>query len=138
MEYPIARSMEVCRLDLGQLYQLQEREKILGRCLMPHEIQDKFNLIPLKVCYEIPERDPAQAEHTQRLRNDFYQHRLFPAFKFVEADRVDLVHEFDNKVRALVVDEMKFELRYTGAERKTRLKDAVKALTLALMVVGIR
>lgn len=125
MEYNVARAMEICRLDLGQMFQLHEREVVKGRCFLPNEIQTLFNLPGLKVTYEIPEIESSQSAHNQRIRNEFNQHKIYPEFFYLQSLNPQDVHRFDNTVRKLVVDEMKFELRHMGGERRGRLKNVV-------------
>lgn len=138
MEYALTRAMEVCRLNLEQIARLEARERALNRCLMPLEIQNVFQLDPLKITYEIPEDDSEMAKHSQRIRKEFYQHKIYPIFQSVSALDIDEIHKFDDIVRKLVVDEMQFELRFMGREAKTRLKKMVLESILFLGLTAIR
>lgn len=128
MEFNLTRAMEICRLDLGQMFQLHEREIARGRCFLPHEVQTLFNLPELKVTYEIPEVEASQSAHNQRIRNEFNQHKVYPEFFYLQSLSPHEVHLFDAMVRKLVVDDMKMELRYMGGEKKGRLKNLVGSM----------
>lgn len=136
MEYYLCRAMEVCRLSEDQLNRLHTHEAserlvknfnpALGtyeqienrgqRCLMPYEIQARFNLPTLKEVYLIPEDDAAQSTHNQRLRGDMRKFDLVPIVDLSTLN-VEKVHDFDFKVKKLN-DELKLDFVYRGGKSK--------------------
>ena len=143
MEYYLCRGMELARLSQDQLYKLHEHEKsertiieydpMMGigktmpkdsRALMPYEIQQIFNLPPLKETWQIPDRDPQQAEHSARLRKDFRSHGLLPEYGDLKTGRVDVVHEWDDKFLS-VFERGAIDLIYHGQRKRGKLSDDI-------------
>lgn len=100
---------------------LRIEEANRGRCFTPFEMQEFFNMPPLKIVYLIPETEPAQAAHAQRIRQEFYKYGLFPSHKEISMSQVESVHEFDNQLIGKEIDFV-----YTGAAKKRSYKDEVK------------
>ncbi len=120
MEYAISRAYEVQRLAPDQLFALQTDETKKGRAFMPHEIQAIFNLPDLKVSYEIPDLEPSQALHAQRVRNEFFKQLLFPTYQHLGALNVERVHEFDDAFKNTVI-----YFTYSGGPNKKKLRDSL-------------
>jgi hypothetical protein len=121
MNYSIARSHEIRRLSYEQMISLKVYEKNAQRCLMPWEIQERFNLPPLKATYLIPEVEAAQASHTARIQGDFYQQKIYPTFLYLGSLDIDKAHEFDR-----VVSESNVDFIYSGAgQKKTKFRDLI-------------
>jgi len=127
--------MEVCRLsedvlsrlhahELSERY-LQDYDSLTGtfkknekkevRCLMPFEIQEMFNLPPLKQVYMIPEVEAEQSSHNQRLRNEFRLAGLVENGRDLSVVNVLEVHAFDRKAKE-ANDALKIDLVFRGSK----------------------
>ncbi len=123
MEYFLCRAMEIGRLSSDQIDLLHIIEK--ESLLMPHEIQNRFGVPPLKENYQIPPEDlTGQAQHNQRLRGDFRRAGIYPESGDLPRD-LKIVHAFDAKVNEALI-ENKINLFYMGGKSaKKRFSDEV-------------
>lgn len=133
MEYAICRGMEITRLSSEQLVDLQDYERNTRLGCHPYEIQKMFNLPELKVAFEVPELEPAQAAYAQKLRNDYYKQGLFPRFQHVGVLDVEKLHEFDNALIGLSLDYV-----YQGRERRKSLREGLDDTPYAKAQTRIR
>ncbi len=113
--------MELGRLTPEEKIRLQTLERNKGRCLMPHEIQGFFKSDALKIVYGIPELEAAQANHIQRVRQQFFSTRLYPPYRDTSCLDVDEVHKFDLAFESAVID---FSY-HDGSTRRRRMSDEV-------------
>lgn len=119
MDYSISRAHEIRRLSYENQISLKIAEKNVGRCFMPFEIQERFQLPPLKASWLIPEIEAAQASHTQRLNSEFYKEKIFPAFGYLSVLDVERVHQFDQ-----VISDSTIDFIYLGAgQKKVKFRD---------------
>lgn len=121
MEYAICRGMEINRLSSEQEIQLQTAEKNKGRCFYPFEIQDMFALNTLKITYGIPEHEGSQATYNQKLRQQFYNQKLFSKYEHMGILNIPLAHEFDSKLRMSNI-----EFIFSEGTRRKRASDGYK------------
>lgn len=120
MEYFLCRALEVCRVGHEELIKLHVHEKNIGRCLLPAEIQDILALAPLKEHYQIPDHDPSQSAHNQRLRGEFRINGLIPKHGDFVLTEIGDIHNFDERVR-IINDDLKINLTFRstkGARKK--------------------
>jgi len=144
MEYYLCRAFEIGRLTLDQVSKLQEFEKkdrILEdydyrtesfgrirnkpcRCLLPFEIQQMFNLPPLKDFYGIPDEASEQAKHMQRIRDDFKKNNLGPKYDLSTLD-IFTAHVFDQTVLNALQD-CRLNFHYVGSKKGRRATEEVE------------
>lgn len=145
MEYYLCRAMEVARLTEDEFIRLQNHEKkgryfkdwdnlnqTFGnpvdrtkRTLMPFEIQDCLKLKSSREIWGVPDHEQAQSAHSQRLRSRLDALKIAPKHDFHNS-QVDLIHEFDSKVRDSVAGgEIDFAFQYTGSNSRGRVKDSL-------------
>ena len=122
MEYFICRAMEIRRLNPDRVFTLQEREKEMKRCLMPYEIQNKFNLSSLKEAYHIPEAASLQEQYILSLKAQFRKLNLYPEKGYINSVDVERIHEFDEKV--LATSQIYFDCHLVAS--KKNLKDELE------------
>lgn len=121
MDYAISRAHEIKRLDYEQQISLKVFENNSGRCLFPHEIQERLVLPPLKATYTIPEIEAAQASHTQRIRGEFYKTNIYPKYEHLSPLDIEKCHEFDEAINQANIDFV-----YSGGSKRRNLREEVE------------
>lgn len=116
MEYFISRAMQVCQLSGDNYFLLEEKEKKVGRCLTPFEIQTVFRLPTIKEAYCIPpDNEQAQGIYMQGLRGQFRSKGLIPIGGDLSMTSVEEVHSYDEKIRNTDID---FDIGITRGRKK--------------------
>lgn len=123
MEYAICRAKEVKRLSYENHIGLKVYERNANRCLMPWEIQERFNLPPLKLTYMIPEIEATQASHNARIKSRLYELGIFPKYLYLSALDPETAQRFDE-----VIDKADIDFVYSGGSKKGKFRDQLEEI----------
>lgn len=144
MEYYLCRAMEVARLSMDQLFQLQAHEKkdrrivefdpLSGetlkvnekstRCLMPYEIQEMFKLPTLKETWNIPSVETLQEQHNINLRKQFRERGMIPRGGDFNLTNTADIHDFDERVKHEINNSNLDFICHVGSSKR-RLSDSI-------------
>lgn len=121
MEYLLTRALELARLGNENIFTLHEKEKEIGRCFMPFEIQRKFRKEPLKDTWNIPELEAPQVQNAMKIRRQLRNAGCFD--NDISPIRVGSVHGWDDQFLAAFTDD-KFDFEWRGSQRR-RVSDSI-------------
>lgn len=98
MEFYLTRAFEIARLTLGQIEMLHAKEAVIGRALMPSEIQRCFLIPTLRDHFGIPEAEADQAALNERVRKELLERKIWPYKYDLSSLDIELIHDFDDRL----------------------------------------